>query len=295
MLSILIPVYNYDISNLVREIHQQASESKIKFEIICCEDGSDKYIDENKSTIDSLTYAKSITSKKNLGRTQSRQLLSDASIYNWLLFFDSDVMPKNDTFIKNYIKSISIEYDALYGGFAYENSKPESNYILRWKYGKKFEEVGASKRNSHPYQIVISGNFLIKKDIFKNINAKIKRKSYGLDNYFGILLKQGSIRVKHLNNPVFHLGLDESHIYLAKTEEAIDTLLWLLEKNKVFAHENKLLSVFCFLKKYKLNSIVSYCFKNLSPIMKNNITSSKPNIFLFQFYKIGYMCYKDLK
>ena len=70
MLSILIPTYNYNISDLVREIHEQATKSKIKFEIICFDDNSREFTHENKSTIDSLSYSKIIVSKKNLGRTE---------------------------------------------------------------------------------------------------------------------------------------------------------------------------------------------------------------------------------
>ena len=70
MLSILIPTYNYNISNLAIEIHKQATKAKIKFEIICFDDNSREFTHENKSTIDSLSYSKIIVSKKNLGRTE---------------------------------------------------------------------------------------------------------------------------------------------------------------------------------------------------------------------------------
>ena len=100
MISILIPTYNYDISNLLVEIHKQASKANIKFEIICFDDKSTKYTAENKSTIDTLPHAKIIISVDNIGRTEARQKLCNESIYNWLLFLDADVMPKDDLFFK---------------------------------------------------------------------------------------------------------------------------------------------------------------------------------------------------
>ena len=53
MLSILIPTYNYDITHLVYELHKQASEAEIDFEIICLDDGSKSEI--NSSSTASIT------------------------------------------------------------------------------------------------------------------------------------------------------------------------------------------------------------------------------------------------
>lgn len=294
MLSILIPVYNYNITALVCEIHKQITETNIKFEIICFDDKSEKYITENKAIIDSLNYTRIILSKKNIGRTSARQILSDNSTYNWLLFLDADVMPKYDKFIKNYINKISLDYDVIFGGFAYANTKPKSDTILRWKYGKKFEEVDAEKRNLKPYRIIISANFLIKKTIFDKVNSKIERKCYGLDNYFASLLKQNNIKVSHLNNEVYHFGLESSEIYLNKVKEAIITLLWALNNDKMAKHDNKLLSVFEKFKRYKLNFLMAIFYKYFSSFIKKNLLDVNPNIYLLQFYKLLYICYKDL-
>jgi glycosyltransferase involved in cell wall biosynthesis len=295
MVSILIPVFNYDISNLVYEIHKQCNNAKIKFEIICYDDNSDKYISENKKTFDSLANTRIINSEKNLGRTGSRQILCESAIYNWLLFLDADVIPKSDNYIEHYIHKIKSSYEVIYGGFAYTNNKPNNNAILRWKYGRKFEEVDASKRNLKPYQIIISANFLIKKTVFNQINSKLNRKSYGLDNYFAALLKQNNYRVLHINNEVYHFGLEKSSVYLNKVEECIITLLWLLNEEKMVDHNNKLLSVFIHVKSFKLNYLMSFLYLIFNLKIKRNLLSSNPNMYLLQFYKILYICHKDLK
>ena len=213
MLSILIPTYNYNISNLLFDVHKQAIDANIKFEIICFDDKSEKYTLENKTTIDSLSNSKIIISEENLGRIKSRQVLSDLSKYDWLLFLDADVIPKSDKFISRYIDKINSNYEVMFGGFAYTAKKPDNDAILRWKYGKKFEEVDAKKRNLKPHQLIISANFIIKKSVFNKINLKINRKSYGLDNYFGALLKQHNIKVLHLNNEVYHYFRKRSALF----------------------------------------------------------------------------------
>ncbi len=294
MLSILIPVYNYDISSLVHEIHKQATKANITFEIICFNDGSIKYNDENNSSIDSLLHTKIINSEKNVGRVNARQILSNKALYDWLLFLDADVLPKSNHFIAHYLNNINSSYDVFYGGFAYINTKPNNSSILRWKYGKKFEEVDAAKRNLNPHQLIISANFFIKKTIFNKINSKIERKSYGLDNYFAALLKQNNINVLHLNNEVYHYGLETSNIYLNKTKECIVTLLWLFNNDKMLSHNNKLLFTFVLLKKIKLNYLMMFFYKAFNSKMKVNLTGFTPNIYLLQLYKLSYICYKDL-
>jgi glycosyltransferase involved in cell wall biosynthesis len=147
MISILIPVYNYNVSNLLQEIHRQCTHAKLKFEIICYDDNSTQYILENNNTVEALEYTRIIPSKKNLGRIQARQILSDHSIYDWLLFLDADVLPKSKNFLEQYIHKTTIGYDVIYGGFAYTKTQPNTNAILRWKYGKRFEEIDAKKRN----------------------------------------------------------------------------------------------------------------------------------------------------
>ena len=106
MLSILIPTYNYDITHLVYELHKQATKAEIDFEIICFDDCSDVFVNENNLKINSLNNTRIIISEKNLGRTDSRQILCNSAIYNWLLFLDADVIPKSDNYIEHYIDKI---------------------------------------------------------------------------------------------------------------------------------------------------------------------------------------------
>ena len=46
MLSILIPTYNFNITKLVGELHYQAMENYVDFEIIVMEDGYGYFLDE---------------------------------------------------------------------------------------------------------------------------------------------------------------------------------------------------------------------------------------------------------
>ncbi|UKM64639.1 glycosyltransferase family 2 protein [Flavobacteriaceae bacterium GSB9] len=295
MLSILIPTYNYNISNLVQEVHQQVCKAHVAFEIICFDDASSIYTEHNKRTIESLAHSRIIISKDNVGRVKARQSLSNQAKFKWLLFLDADVIPKSDTFITDYIKNAtSLNYDVFFGGFAYALNLQKKESTLRWKYGRKFEQVDASKRNQSPYSVIISANFLIKKSIFDKINLNFIRKSYGMDNLFAAYLKENNVKVFHLNNEVYHVGVESNKTYLNKVEEAINTLLWAYNHDKMTAHENKLLLTFIKIKKWKLNRFTAFLYRFLKFPIKKNLLGTNPNLYLLQFYKLFYICNKDL-
>ena len=88
MISILIPCYNYDITELTQKLHKQLNIVKKKFEIICVEDGStDTFLNTN---IKKLTHVKYIKLHKNIGRSKIRNFLAMEAKFNWLLFIDCD-------------------------------------------------------------------------------------------------------------------------------------------------------------------------------------------------------------
>lgn len=295
MLSVLIPVYNYDVRKLVTRLHKQLALAAIRFEIICIDDFSDPEMSQINAEIVKLPHTTYEISNHNSGRVATRQTLAAWANYDWLLFLDADVMPVSEEFINTYLKFIPSEYDAIYGGFAYKPEKPESNLMLRWTYGRSKEEISAFVRNKTPYKIVISANFLIRKKIFLQLNSKIEHKGYGYDNYFGSLLKTNQHKVYHINNEVYHLGLEPNAIYLHKVEEAIDTLLKLNQEGKLKQTENSLLNTFKRLKSYKLNHFAASTFRRSKKQLTANLLSDRPNISLLQSYKLGYICQQDLK
>lgn len=277
---------------LVETIHKQLTTSEITFEILCLDDASEFYTSENKivSHFTNTTYE---ISNINKGRIMTRQQLANNAKYNWLLFLDADVLPKNEQFIHNYLNAIKTDVDVIYGGFAYHQEQPKSDCILRWKYGKTKEQVPAINRNKSPYKIVISANFLIKKETFLSISSKIDSKDYGYDNYFGAMLKALHINVLHIDNEVYHIGIDNNSIYLKKIKQAVETLYHLHKTSKITTSENDLLELFKILKKYKLSIFFGSLYKWFQTSFERQLTGKKPSITLLQFYKLAYICYLD--
>ena len=292
MISVLIPVYNYSIIPLVEELHKQLEASKTIYEIIVWDDASSEAFNLQNKIINHVPNIHYFRSESNYGRTKTRQLLYKKSLFNWLLYVDADVIPKSTEFIQNYLNLIPKGYDAIYGGYAYGKVAPKNNKLLRWTYGSAKEEVDADIRNQKPYKITISGNFMIKRTIFTLINSKIEDSGYGFDYYFGALLKANQIKVLHINNEVYHLGVEPSDHFLSKTKQAVDTLLNLYQNGKITSHDNSLLHVFTTLKMSKLCGLFSTIYKTSHKKMERNLMGANPSIARLQLYKISYMCFK---
>ncbi|MCK8480120.1 glycosyltransferase family 2 protein [Psychroserpens algicola] len=295
MISVLIPVYNYDVTELVKRVHKQLDLCGIAFEIRCLDDASDFEFQKQKQIVEALTHTTYTISENNQGRITTRQKLAESALYEHLLFLDADVIPKNDTFIANYLEFINSKYDAVYGGVAYSSEKPGNDYLLRWTYGKQKEEVAAAKRNETPYKSIVSANFLIEASIFKRLNNKITYSGYGSDNHFSAQLKDESISVLHIDNYVYHLGIETSSIYLNKKEAAANALIALYNTQNTANHDNHLLKLFAKLKRLRLNYVLSWFYQISHNLLKQNLLGPKPSVNYLQLYRISYMCYQDLK
>lgn len=296
MISVLIPTYNYELIALVKSIHKQLTNSSIDFEIICLEDASKKEFVEKNKALANLKNVEVLVNTENLGRNISRQILANKAKFNWLLFLDADVLPKSETYIETYLKYLEKDYDAVFGGFAYHENPPEINSRLRWKFGKKLEQVSANIRNKNPYKVIISANFIIRKTIFIELNKTITTNTYGNDIIFGALLKTRNKKVFHIDNEVYHQGIEDSVSYLQKIETAIVTLSSMLkERSNLKNDNNDLLKAFLKLKKLKLHYPISWFFSLSKNVLKRNLLGKNPSITLLQVYKLGFICSYSLK
>ncbi|WP_250433979.1 glycosyltransferase family 2 protein [Hanstruepera flava] len=291
MLSILIPTYNYNVYPLVENLVNRAVKSDIIFEIICIDDGSKSKLNTYNKNINSLAHCTFIERQTNKGRTKTRQELAEKSQYDWLLFLDADVMPKNDAFLTQYISLISEPYNAIFGGIAYSKSSYNKNNALRYTFGINREVVDAQKRNTQPYRVTCSANFMIQKPQFLKINASILENTYGLDYVFGVKLKLQQVSLLHIDNEVYHLGIDDNVDYLNKTKKALQTLLQLYTSNQINNSEIRLIKAYNKLQFLGLQNIFGKLIGFLKKAIESHLLNSKsPNLFVFDLYRLGYFC-----
>lgn len=290
MLSILIPVYNYDVVSLVRKLHEQALELNISFEIICLDDASNLFTNENQQ-INQFHNGSFVILEKNIGRSAIRNLLAEKAAYQNLLFLDADTFPVHENFLLNYISKIDNREKIIYGGILYEKSKPSKEKLLRWIYGAKREALSVSDRDKNKHLSFLTLNFLIQKSIFSkvNFNESIPNLRHE-DTLFSYDLMQNEIDIVHIENPVYHLGIENSSTFLIKSEEAVLGLKNLVDSDLISKDYVKLSHYFQILKKFRLQFLVSFAFKILKPLFKKQLLGKNPSIFLFDLYRLGYYC-----
>lgn len=290
MLSILIPVYNYPLAPLIEGLAQSLESCHFNYEVLCLEDGSNKYVEENKMTCLNIPKVVHFIASHNRGRISSRRILAKEANYEWLLFLDADLEMNDQEFINNYANYFCSGYESIYGGCTYDEEKPASNKVLRWQYGRTYEETNASIRNKSPYKYVVSANFLIKKNVFSNLISKVDEEGYGYDILFGALMKTEKTKVIHIDNSAVHKGLDENTEYFEKVKKAVETTYSLYHQNKIEKSGSSLLETYKKLKKFRLSGLLKLIFRLTKEKIKRNLLSTNPNVKLLQFYKLGYLC-----
>ncbi|MES2574154.1 MAG: glycosyltransferase [Bacteroidota bacterium] len=290
MLSIVIPTYNYDVYPLVLELNKQCLESKITFEIIIIDDSSTAFVLENKK-INTLQHSRYELLENNIGRSKIRNLLAKKATYNWLLFLDADVFPKNKNFISTYISHINNEEKIVNGGLLYQESKPKKIKLLRWIYGKNREALDYKTRAKNPYLSSLTLNFLIHKSIFEKVsfNETIPNLRHE-DTLFSYNLMQKKIKIEHIENPIYHYGIDDFEIAIRKENESLYALKYLIDNKLLppdYVRISKLLSK---IKKLNLLSVFSFFHKISRLAFLKNLASNNPSLFIFDLYRLSYLC-----
>ena len=286
MLSICIPIYNTSIKKLVESIYRQCLNANIAFEIICLDDYSTLYLEENK-IVNSHKEIQYSFLDKNVGRAVVRNLLAVKANFPYLLFLDSDVSIPDLDFIKKYIECIKKEVPVVIGGISYNKNLLDKTKKLHHTYGNQRESRSVEARSQNPYSSFLTGNLLIQKKLVIEIQFLATLKDYGHeDTLFCLELKKRSIPINHIDNPIIHEGLETNEIFVSKQLIAVKNLSYLIQKG----YNLEGISLYDYsriLKKYKLAFIFYLLFKPLSRIIENALKSGKTNkLFLFDALRL---------
>jgi len=292
MISVLIPIYNFNVAKLVKDLHAQLMYANVLFEIILGDDASTCLHNNEKLT--DLQGVHYFSLPENTGRAKMRNLLVEKAKYPFLLFMDCDAGVSSALYTNNYIVEISRTTPpvCIIGGVSYRKQKPNPKYYLRWYYGKKRETKDAYVRNRKPYKSFTSFNAVFSKSIFDIVKFDESFSTYGNeDTFFGDQLRNAQVPVIHINNPLYHDGLDTNENYLEKVETSIDNLISLLNAKKIdshFVNENRLLATYFRCKKLNVIPLLRLYYKKELPKIKQKILK-KPSIFWLDVYKLGYL------
>ncbi len=291
MISVCLPVYNFDINELTEELLSQAIEYNIDIEILVFDDCSLSFYKKRNSGIAVNSNVQYLEFDHNLGRSKIRNRLADFAKGSWLLFLDCDMMPESRQFLKNYNNEID-QASVICGGISYGARPFKNELLLRWRYGIHRESKNAARRQIFSYASFMSGNFMISKDAFNQIRFNEEISGYGHeDTLFGLDLKKNNIPILHINNPCIHLGLEPCFDYLAKTEQGIINLVRLLrivpEQKSNLRKNISLLRFYFFMRGIGLSYPLRWFFSVFNPLLRRVLCSRRPSLLLFDLYKLG--------
>ena len=290
MLSVLVPIYNYNAYPLVEELHKQCIELGIVFEILCQDDASKSTLNINNEKINSLSNCNFISLEKNVAHRQNRNLLAKRAKYEYLLFLDGDSIVINSHYIKNYINNLK-EYDVIYVGRLHPENYPSNQQILRWKYGKFIEDKLAKDRLKKPYKCLLFNNTIIKKECFNKVKFDTEITLYGHDDtQLSYQLSLIPSKIHHIDNQIKHGDIDSNEVYINKTKNSIKSLLVLYASKKIDYRYVSLLKLYVFLKTTKLHLIALLFYKIFKNTMTKNLVSNNPSLIVFNLFRISYMC-----
>jgi glycosyltransferase involved in cell wall biosynthesis len=201
MFSICIPVYNYNINELVNDLILQLDQCKFNYEIVVIDDFSKSLFKKANTNLKSNEKIVYIELEKNIGRSAIRNLFIKYTRFENLIFLDCDSKLLTTQFIGIYRNAMLQNHKVVCGGRDYLRKPKERKYKLRWKYGHYRECMTEGERNKNPYRSFMTNNFLIHKSILKKIKFEERIKGYGHeDTLFGYQLMKSSIPVKHIDN-----------------------------------------------------------------------------------------------
>jgi glycosyltransferase involved in cell wall biosynthesis len=286
MLSILIPIYNADVREFVSALQFQCTQTEQAFEIICLDDASSSSFKHQNRSIIGLQGVKYEELSENIGRAAIRNRLADMAAFPFLLFMDCDGAVVRDDFIQTYLSNLSTDV-VLCGGRIYAAQAPEdAEYLLHWTYGHFREALSAAKRSQAPWHAFMTNNFVIPRQLFLDIGLDERLRHYGHeDTLLGMQLKQRRILVKHLDNPLLHLGLETTDRFLEKTAQATKNLVWLMRQPGIQI-ESKLSKVVEILWKSGLQLPLRQVMNLISPVIIRQLHTQKPSLILFDIFKL---------
>ncbi|WP_242132718.1 glycosyltransferase [Aestuariivivens marinum] len=290
MISICVPIYNFDVTNLLVELNLQSKRLDVPSEIILIDDCSNPYFKSlNDKECSKHTYIKL---KNNLGRAVIRNKFLEFTKYEYLLFLDCDSFIPRLDFLEIYVKSIKLSnVSVICGGRIYPKEKPARNKILRWKYGVYKESKPYDVRSKYPNRSFMTNNFVVSKNVFEIVQFDERIYAYGHeDTLFGFQLKKAGIMVSHIYNPVLNGDLENNLDYILSVEKSILNLVNILKfinYDKEFIDDVKLLRF--YYKYYKYKDVFAFLFDVLKPVMRYAFSKGYVNLTLFDFYKLGFL------
>lgn len=293
-LSILIPTYNNDCSQLVSSLQRLAEQTVgTVYEIIVAEDGSTDQatVSRNEATVTALPHCRHLKRTVNVGRAAIRNVLAREAQYEWLLFVDSDMTVTDEQFLERYVNvddnlndNISMVID---GGVSIGGNPDELKGNLRYLYEKAAEqEHTAEQRQKRPYQHIHTANLMVSREVMMNCPFDERLRRYGYEDVLlGKQLRQQGVHILHIDNPLSFCTFEDNRSFVEKTEEGLQTLY---EFREYLRGYSGLLTLVDGIHVKGVKWLLRLLFRVFKRPMRHNLCGNHPRLNVFKLYKLGY-------
>lgn len=287
MISILIPVYNRDVTSLVTDLHVQATASGIAFELLVADDASENERSAAANArLEGLPGVRYFFFPQNRGAGTTRQALAAQARYSNLLLIDSDARIVGNSYFARFT-AYADGKTAVFGGIAYAPESRREN--LRWWYGVNRECVPADEKGNRPNGFLTTFNLLLPKDVFLREAGQLS--GYGHeDTLLGMQLERDGVRVAHINNPLLHTGLPDNETFLLQTDSAVRNLLTLyrsFEPLSLLRKRSRLIRLLDRLRSLGLLRVYAAWFALSERRLRKRLLSGRPSLRDMDLYKLG--------
>jgi len=286
LLSILIPTYNYDCTQLVEAL---ISQSGSDVEVVVGNDGSSlPEVCDALSRLSGYERVRVVNQTVNRGRSSIRNLLAREAYGDYLLFLDADGIPVRKDFVDNYLKLLPTN-DIVCGSVVLSPLSYSKDCSLRYVYERLYErKMTHDRRNLRPYMNFRTFNFLIPRSVMLScpFDENIVLPGYE-DVLLGKLLREKGYKVVHIVNDLANFGIENNEDYLKKVEQQLVTLHSLSNELEGFS---SLLATYSRLKAFRMTWLMALLFNHTKKFMRRNLFSPHPSVMLFQIYKLGFFC-----
>jgi len=294
-ISLLVPVYNYDIIALIHGMKSALGKVPEFCEILIGDDGSSSDYKEKYKSLEE-EGVKLISSQKNIGRAAIKNKLAMEASGDFLLFIDADTVLQGtaEAYFRKWLPMMPL-YKVICGGILYHDAPPgDPDKLLRWKYGKWREQCNASEKNKNPHEWFSTFNVLIERTVFSRIRFNEELKQYGYeDTLMGYQLKKAGIDILHIDNGLIHEGLETNKEFLNKTKLGIENLSKLYDNvtdKKTFSRTVRILRTYNYLRFFRLTNILTWVYIRYRDRMEIRLESGNISVLLFRFYKVTMFC-----
>lgn len=218
VLSVLIPFYRDDPSDLLRALAEQIGNAG-DVEIVLHDDGEPD--SELNAALERVLAAMSqparlLTSTRNRGRSAGRNLLAGQARGDWLLYLDADMAPASPGFLAAY-RTVMADpaADSAFGG--YETDWPaDPDRHLHAALARSSDQHDAAARTRIGATAFCSSNLLVRAEVMRQVPYDAGFSGWGWEDIDWAVSAASRFNLIHVDNPALHGGLQTAGVLLDK-------------------------------------------------------------------------------